>query len=221
MRQLIIILLASSCLMASAQSDKPRILEEQPTLQGLGFRFASDFNWFHLSENLDLVDNVFSTGVFGVFYRVYAPNKGMELGLNINYKDGDGEGFPNFPIIMDDFDKTNTQSVGMTALELDFKVGPRFGGIHPKIGYILGYRLRDENFLIEGSDKMINSWYFQLPFGCGIALPTNYGSVGFGATFELDLSNVIQNNTNFPGSAFSGGRQHAFNFEINLTFDKY
>jgi hypothetical protein len=156
-----------------------------------------------------------------VFYRIYAPNRGIELGLNINYKDGDGSGFPNLPIIMTDFDATNMQSVGMTALEADLKVGPRFGGIHPKIGYILGYRLRDENFLEEGSPNEINAWYFQLPFGCTVALPTSYGSVGFGATFELDLTNVIKNNTTLPGSSFRGGRQHAINLEISLTFDRY
>ncbi len=215
MRQIIPFLLAFWVSFAAAQQPKA------PILTGLGFRFASDFNKFHLSENLDLVDGWFSTGVFGVFYRVYAPNKGIELGLNINYKDGDGMGFPSLPIVMADFDATNTQSVGMTALEVDLKVGPRFGGIHPKIGYILGYRLRDENFVIEGSPREINSWYFQLPFGCSLALPTNYGSVGFGATFELDLTNVLKNDTSLPGSAFQGGRQHAINLEMSLTFDRY
>jgi hypothetical protein len=214
MRRFIILLLALWATGATAQN-------EAPILEGIGFRFASDFNWFHLSENLDLVDSWYSTGVFGVFYRVYAPNRGIELGLNINYKDGDGKGFPNLPIIMTDFDNTNTQSVGMTALELDLKVGPRFGGVHPKIGYILGYRLRDENFLEAGSTREINGWYFQLPFGCSVALPTTYGSVGFGATFELDLTNVIKNDTSQPGSSFRGGRQHAINLEISLTFDRY
>jgi hypothetical protein len=189
-------------------------------LHSMGLRFATDLNWFQRARDLELVDNGFSTGVLGFFYRVYAERKGVEIGLNINYKDGDGRGFPNLPMVMEDFDPTNTQNVGMTAAELDFKVGPRFGGFHPKIGYILGYRLRRQGFLEPNSERGINSWYFQLPFGGSLALPTSYGSVGFGAYFELDITNVITNDTAFPGTAFRGGRQHAVNIEITVTMDR-
>lgn len=194
---------------------------DEPTITGVGLRFATDFNYFHRAKDLDLVDNWWSSGVFGVFYRWYTPKRGVELGLNVNYKNGINRGF-KLPVIMNDFDNGGPQHVGMTALELDLKVGPRFGGFHPKIGYIMGYRAFRDGFLEAASEMNINRLYVQLPFGASMSLPTGFGSVGFGAYYELDVTNVMQNDGSvIRGGIFMGGRQHAINLEIIVTYDTF
>ncbi|MEM6265774.1 MAG: hypothetical protein AAGI38_24950 [Bacteroidota bacterium] len=218
MKQVSLLLLVSFfALSLSAQENQEK--KKEPAINGIGLRFATDLNYFQRANENDLVDNGFSTGVFGVFYRSYTPKRGVEIGLNINYKNSTDRGFPNLPVIMQDFDEG--QNVGMTALEMDLKVGPRFGGFHPKIGYVLGYRLFDGGYLEDGSDMEINSLYLQLPFGASMSLPTGFGSVGFGAYYELCITNVMRNDGSVTGGGiFDGSRQHAVNIEIIVTYDQ-
>lgn len=187
---------------------------------GIGFRFATNINTFPRAADYDLVDNGFTTGIFGVFLSRYQEKHGFEFGLNIVYKDHDNKGFPNLPVVMRDFGD-DEQNVGLTSLEMDLKVGPRFKALNPKIGYILGYRLQQAGFQEPGADDDINRWYLMLPFGLSFNLPTNYGSVGFGSYYNVGIFNVLKNPNpggGGSGSLFDGGRQRYLNFEIVVSF---
>lgn len=203
------LLLAGISTLASAQQPRP--------INSICLRFASDFNYFHRSRENDLQDHFFSTGIFGVFYRSFTQGRGLEAGVNVNYKNASGSGFPNLPLVMRDFDPGRVQNVGVTSVEMELKVGPRYEGIHPKIGYILGYRIQNSGFLEDGSSLTVNPVYLQLPFGCSFNFPTQYGAVGVGAFFELDVSNTMK--VSGFGTGFNGGRQHAFNVEVTVGFD--
>lgn len=186
---------------------------------GIGFRFATNINTFPRAFEYRLVEKGFTTGIFGVFLSRYQEKHGFEVGLNVVYKDHDNKGFPNLPVIMQDFGD-DVQNVGLTSLEIDLKVGPRFKALNPKIGYILGYRLQQAGFQTNGADDPINKWYLMLPFGLSVNLPTNYGSVGFGGYYNVGILNVLKNPS--PGSGggalFDGGRQRYLNFEIVVSF---
>ncbi|MDP5171146.1 MAG: hypothetical protein NWR72_12950, partial [Bacteroidia bacterium] len=110
---------------------------------GVGFRFASNINNFPRADELGLVENLFTTGVFGVFYSRYQETNGFEAGLNVVHKGG---GF-NLPVVMSDLGNDG-QNIEFTAIEMDLKVGPRFGAINPKIGYIFGYRFNQSGFFV-------------------------------------------------------------------------
>ena len=187
--------------------------------QGIGFRFATNINWFPRAKEYRLVENGFTTGVFGVFISRYKPKNGFELGLNVVYKDGNGKGFPSLPVVMQDFGG-DAQNVGLTGLEMDLKVGPRFGALNPKIGYVLGYRFTQTGLQIDGVDDPLTRFYLMLPFGMSVNLPTNYGSVGFGSYFNVGIFNMLKDPN--PGGAgiYDGGRQRYINFEIIVTFGR-
>jgi hypothetical protein len=186
--------------------------------QAIGLRFASNVHFFPRAKDYALVGNAFTTGVFGVYYNNYKPNSGFEVGLNVNYKDANGKGFPNLPIVMRDYGKDETQNVGFTGLEMDLKVGPRFGYFYPKIGYILGYRLTQTGFQLPGVEEELNPWYLMLPFGGSVNLPTRYGSVGFGSFFNVGLFNVLRDPNPGDGNLYDGGRQRFITFEITVNY---
>ncbi|RMG17077.1 MAG: hypothetical protein D6730_24405 [Bacteroidetes bacterium] len=182
----------------------------------LGLRFASNLNHFHRPQDNDLIRGWFSTGVLGVFVSSHKPRSGFELGVNVVYKNFDDKGFPNLPAVMQDFQKG--QNAGLTAIEMDFKVGPRFRGINPKIGYILGYRFEAGGFQ-EPELQQINKLYLSLPFGASINLPTGFGTVGAGAYYVVGVTNVLKNPNPQNGQGFySGGRMRAINLEIVVTY---
>jgi hypothetical protein len=202
LRYLILLFFALLC--------RPEMLVAQPEI---GLRFSSDFNYFGRAEEYPLVNGWFSTGILGVFLRSYSDFGGYEAGFNIVHKPATG----GLPVIMKDF--LEGQSLGMTAIEMDLKVGPRFKAINPKIGYLIGYRFRTEGFLEPGSPmREIQKFYIILPFGASVDLPTNWGNVGFGAYYELGILNVIKKPDGFPGGFFEGGKIRGINFEITATW---
>lgn len=193
--------------------------------QGFGMRFASNINYFPRHEEFDLLPGSFTSGVFGVFYRTYNAYGGLELGLNANYKNFTGKGLPNFPVVMQDF---NTgKKAGFTALELDLKVGPRFGAFNPKIGYIFGYRFKQSNFTVFDplpDTISFNKLYMLLPFGASFDFFTGFGTVGIGAYYNVGILNVRHSTPNynrraFDGGIYPGGKWSSFNFEITVTFN--
>lgn len=188
--------------------------------QGIGLRFASNLNYFHQARDFALVEDWFSTGVLGVFYSKYGEKNGFELGANVVYKNASGKGVPNFPVVMQDLTDTD-QNVGITALEMDLKVGPRFRAVNPKIGYVVGYRFQGTGFQEPGFDQEINRFYLYLPFGASVNWPTRYGSVGFGAYYLVGITNALKNPA--PGTTgtvfYDGGRMRAINLEIVVSFN--
>ncbi|MEO0894793.1 MAG: hypothetical protein AAFY71_00135 [Bacteroidota bacterium] len=179
-----------------------------------GIRFASDYNWFPLSDQVGLVDNGFTTGKLGLYYASYKQASGFEIGLNVNYKDGNGQGFSNLPVVMRDWGPD--QNVGYMGVEMDVKAGPRIWPIYPKIGYILGYRFTRLGFFSDpDSEFEVNPLYLHLPFGVSANLPTQWGLVGFGAFFNVGVLNVA--NLQDQPSFRNGGRHRSFTFEINVA----
>ena len=185
--------------------------------QAIGMRFATNIHYFPRSNDYDLVGSAFTTGIFGLYYNNYRPNSGFEVGLNVNYKDGNGKGFPSLPVVMRDYGDEN-QNVGHTAVEMDLKVGPRFGVVYPKIGYILGYRFTQTGFQ-NSSEDPINPLYLMLPFGVSTNWPTRWGSVGFGGFFNVGVLNVLKDPFPGDGSIYDGGRQHFITFEITTAYE--
>ncbi|MEM6806917.1 MAG: hypothetical protein AAF696_36290, partial [Bacteroidota bacterium] len=123
--------------------------QELLSQNGVGFRFATNINTFPRANEYRLVEKGFTTGVFGLFFSNYKEKHGFELGANIVYKNNDDKGFPNLPVVMQDFGD-DVQNVGLTSIEIDLKVGPRFKALNPKIGYIMGYRLQQSGFQQDG-----------------------------------------------------------------------
>ena len=193
------------------------LLSDTIAQSGIGLRFASNLNRFPRAKDYELVEHWYSTGLFGVFLSKYKPNSGFEMGLNVMYKNGKDGGF-NLPVIMRDFAQDVPQ-VGVTGVEMDLKVGPRFKAINPKIGYILGYRLSSSNFQVPGADGKVNRLYLMLPFGVSVNLPTNYGSVGFGGYYNVGIFNVLTDPSPGGGSIYDGGRLQYLNIEITVTYD--
>ena len=190
----------------------------QATAQnGVGLRFASNLNRFPRAKDYNLAQHWYSTGVLGVFLSRYKPSSGFEMGLNIVYKNGKEGGF-NLPVVMRDFSR-GVPRLGLTAIEMDLKVGPRFKAINPKIGYILGYRLSTSNFLEPGAEGKVNRPYLMLPFGVSVNLPTNYGSVGFGGYYNVGIFNVLSDPDPGGGAIYDGGRLQYINLEITVTYD--
>lgn len=181
----------------------------------LGLRFASNINYFPRSEEFGLVGGAFTTGIFGISYSNYQPASGFSVGVNVNYKDGNGKGFPSLPVVMQDYG-ADAQNVGHTSVEMELKVGPKIGVLYPQIGYILGYRFTQTGFLRDNaSERQVNPIYLMLPFGATTNLPTNFGTVGFGAFFNVGVLNVLRPEQ--PASN-NGGRQRFINLEITVAY---
>ena len=123
---------------------------------------------------------------------------------------------------MEDF--SDDQSVGLTAIELDFKAGPRFGWFYPRIGGIVGYRLAAEGFQPDKAEPdPIKKFYLHIPFGAAALFPTNFGSVGFGAYYQLGGSKVLDiddEDVVLIGRGPIGGAWRAINFEIVVTYKR-
>ncbi|MDX2248723.1 MAG: hypothetical protein SF052_18195 [Bacteroidia bacterium] len=181
---------------------------------GFGLRFASNINYFPRSQDYQLVSHAYTTGLMGFFYSSYKPRNGLELGFNIVHKGG---AF-NLPVVMRDF-TTSGNVVEVTSVEMDLKVGPRFGAFNPKIGYIMGYRLRSSGFQEAGGEDRVNRFYLMLPFGVSVNLPTNYGSVGFGGYYNVGILNVLTDPNPGGGAIYDGGRLRYINLEIVVTYD--
>lgn len=191
-------------------------LEEVQAQRGIGMRFAGDFNYFFRAKEFDVIQGMWSNGSIGVFYQAYFNNGGFRTGLNLRYKNGNGKGFPSFPVVMADFrDGNNT---GLTALEFDLKVGPRFGFVNPQIGYEMGYRIVATGFIEDGVVGKVNPVYVTLPFGCAFDFPTGYGSVGFGVYYDIGLTNVIKNPNPISGQLYDGSKVRTLSFEITTVF---
>lgn len=185
--------------------------------RGFGLKFAADFNTFFRPQEYDVIDGHFSNMVIGPFYKAYFKNGGVDVGINLRYKNNTDGGFPNLPLIMQDF--KGEHNIGLTALEMDFKAGPRFGVFNPKLGYILGYRFKHEGFLEDGSTQEVNPVYLSLPLGASFEFPTGYGSVGAGVFWEIGLTNVIKKPDSFTGAGlYDGSKIRSFNAELFILF---
>ncbi|MEL7533129.1 MAG: hypothetical protein AAFN10_17565 [Bacteroidota bacterium] len=210
----LLILLTSVSL--NAQDSTALDVDRFDEMRGIGLRFASNINYFPRALQYNLVPDGFTTGIFGVYYSNYTPKSGYEIGGNIVFKNG-GEGF-NLPVVMTDF--SPDQSLGLGGIEMDLKVGPRFGSFNPKIGYILGYRFYQEGFLRDGATGEVNPWYLMLPLGVSGIWATNFGTVGVGGFYNVGILNVLKNPDPGAGSGsiYDGGRHRYINLEIIVTY---
>ena len=186
---------------------------------GIGFRAGTYLTWFPRADDYDLVEGSFTTGVFGLFYRRYSNQGGVEVGLNVAHK-GNANGGLSLPVIMRDFGDDDL--LGEIYISLN-RVGPRFLAINPQIGYILGYRLRTDGFQPDPYDDPLNRWYLMLPFGAEAVWPTNFGSVGVSASLNVGLLNVRRDpdGGNNGGSIYDGGRQRSISLQITATYGKW
>ena len=178
---------------------------------GIGIRYVGNFHYFHQANDFGLIDSWFSSGGLGVFWSQYKERSGVELGMNVLYKDPGGNGIP---VIMEDFDE-NRQS-GLGAVEVDLKAGPRFGVFHPRIGAVLGYRWNASGFQ-DTPDKEINDIYFHLPFGAAVSFTSNFGYINTGLYYHVGVSNVLKN-PNPDIENFNGGRMRMLSVEISVIF---
>lgn len=185
--------------------------------RGLGVRFGADFNHFLRAEEYPLVDGWWSQLVFGPYYQAYFDNGGVQLGLNVLYKNNRDKGFPNFPVIQRDYGK-DEQNVGVTALELDLKVGPRFGMFNPKIGALVNYSFRRDGFLEPGQTAAMNRLYVSLPLGLSLEGPTGYGSVGFSVFYNVGINNVLRNPNPVGVQDYNGSKIRGLRFEFFILF---
>lgn len=192
--------------------------QESSAQRGIGLRFGSDFNYFFRADRHALVDGWWSHLVFGPYYQAYFPDGGAQIGLNILYKGNTGQGFPNFPVVQGDYGDDPDQNVGITALELDFKVGPRFGIFNPKIGMMLSHWLKRDGFLEAGATDELHNWNFQFPIGLSVEGPTGYGSVGASIFYEIGLTNVLKNPDRTGLEDFDGSKVRAINIELFILF---
>lgn len=209
-----------ACIMFVAAGSVMQAQSRYDQINSIGLRFSTDLNYFQRPEQFQMVDHWFSTGIFGVFYRTYQKGIGAEIGLNVNAK-GNGPSAFNLPVIMEDFLPSSIDPiVGMFALELDVKAGPRIDGLHLKpVGLLVGYRFVRDGFLIPGSELEVNPFYVKWPFGASFAFPTDWGAVSFGTYYELEITNVVKDPRSMGGVFLEGGRQHAINFEITVSYN--
>lgn len=182
--------------------------------RGLGVRFASQFTQISRPEAVGLVGGYFSAFAVGPVYVDYRQNGGGEVGLNVIVKDL-AEGF-NLPVVMRDFD--GGQNTALTALELEARVGPRFGWLYPQLGGQLGYRLRSEGFFVAGapSGSRVNRLYLNLPLGVALHLPTSFGTVGASVHYTVGLSNWARNPDGRTG--WQGGTALGWRVGLHLVF---
>jgi len=186
-------------------------------MQGIGLRFASDFNYFTTNNGqVPLVTGWFSNIVVGPFYKAYGKGGGIETGINFCYKEPN-DGF-SLPLVMRDLN--DGQRTSIMALEAEFLCGPRlFKYFFPKFGLIAGYRFKGGGFVQDqaAADYSVNNFYLTLPVGFSLDLPTGFGSTGVALYYDIGLTNVLSG-LGLEG----GGKQRAINFEIHvmLAFDK-
>ncbi|HHG83439.1 MAG TPA: hypothetical protein ENJ82_01720 [Bacteroidetes bacterium] len=184
--------------------------------RGIGFRFGSDFNYFFQADQHPLVDGWWSQMRVGPYYQAYFDNGGAQIGLNLLYKNDRERGWPNFPVIQNDW--RDGQNIGITAIETDLKVGPRFGPFNPKIGYLISYSFRRTGFLEDGKVADLNRLYVALPFGLSVEGPTGYGSVGFSVFYNIGLNNVIKNPNPNGFQDYDGSKIRGLTFEFFVLF---
>jgi hypothetical protein len=183
--------------------------------RGIGFRFGTDFDHFFRADQHPLVNGWWSHLMVGTYYQAYFHDGGAQLGINLLYKNNDDKGFPNFPVVQRDWRKG--QNIGLTALEADLKVGPRFGLFNPKIGAQVMYCFQRTGFLEAGDSSRLNRVFLTLPFGLSLEGPTGYGSVGFGAFYNIGLNNIIKAPT--PGLRdYDGSKLRGLRFEFTIVF---
>ena len=185
--------------------------------RGFGMRFGTDFNYFFRSQQHPLVDGWWSHMVIGPYYQAYFPDGGAQIGLNFLYKGNTPNSF-NLPVIQRDYGDDPNQNVGLTALELDFKVGPRFGIFNPKIGMLLSYWMKRDGFVPVGTTDEVHRMNFQFPIGLSVEGPTGYGSVGFSVFYEIGLTNVLKNPNPTGLEDFDGSKVRALNIELFILF---
>lgn len=180
---------------------------------GIGFRFGSDINSFNNSGAYPLVQGQFSNLVLGGYYKKYKRTGGAEIGLNLILKNANGA---NIPLLMSDFGAS--QNTSITAFEIDFKIGPRFGYFYPKLGVLAGYRSNAQGFLLSTAppEYRINPYYITIPIGLTIELPTRWGAVGLSGFYKIGLTNFILNPDG--RSNWDGATLRAVNFELHYTF---
>jgi hypothetical protein len=187
---------------------------------GVGLRFATDYNWFFRANDFPLIKGQFSNTVFGIFYKGYNQYGGGEGGINFCYKPRPGQS--NLPLVAQDFPRAS-QRTALTSLEAIFRVGPRvLSYFFPRFGLIVGYRFRQEGFiLIENNQQtmpILNKWYSAVPVGIGSELPTGFGAVGMAIYYNVGLSNVF--NLRQDPTQREGGRMRSWNFELSVTVGK-
>jgi hypothetical protein len=177
---------------------------------GFGIRFGADINSFNNANRYPLVQATFTNVVIGPYYKQYSRLGGVEAGVNALLKTG------TLPVLMADFG--TDQNTTLSAVELDFKVGPRFGLFYPKLGIQGGYRTHTRGFLLPSAppDYRINPWYLHVPLGLAVELPTQWGAAGLQVTYKIALTNFILN----PDSRqnWDGGSLRALNIELHFTF---
>ncbi|MCE3008023.1 MAG: hypothetical protein LW884_06720 [Bacteroidetes bacterium] len=205
---LICLLLSQGFVLGQAYNRRNEVV-----MTGFGMRFASDFSYYNQARNFPLIEGNYSHITIGPTYKKFYGNGQMEVGLNFLFKGGDG----GFQLPLVNRDSPDTLNTRMTGLELDFKVGPRFGIFTPKIGFRWQYRFLQEGMLkkvFEGepTDKYkLNKMHLLLPIGFSIDLPTGFGATGFGAYYNFGLTNVLG-----TGNLRTGGVIRTFNFEIHV-----
>jgi hypothetical protein len=179
----------------------------------VGVRFFSDFHRFVHSQSLPLIQGFFSTGGIGPYVKFYRWNGGVELGVQLLYKQQ--RDLVNLPYVMADFRSEN--NTAWTSVEMDFRFGPRFRYFEPKTGYRLGYRFKQEGFQLASSQPYEeNRWYITLPIGFSISLPTQFGTTGASFFYNIGLSNYLHRPEGVVGD-FNGGRIHSILAEIYVT----
>ena len=205
MRQSLLAVLAFACLLGFKAGNA------QVNVHALGLRFGADFNQFFQPEKrTPLIDGTFSTMVLGAFYKHYYPNALIEFGLNWVVKEQSGRLV--FPVVMQNF--RDSENSGLTALEAQFMVGPRIWYLYPKFG-LLASRLIHLDGVVSDPDLNLKlmKWNLSIPVGFSFEFPTAFGSTGFGGSYDIGLSRVIESQ-----EYNHGGRLRAWNVELHVAF---
>lgn len=184
--------------------------------RGIGFRFGTDLSYFSRAEDQPVVDHFWTQLNVGAYYQAYFSNGGFQFGAHFIYKGQEGGSGLSFPVVMKDLSKQ--QNLGITAVETELKVGPRFGPVNPRMGMTLGYFISQKGWIDDTTQTVkLNRTYFLLPLGASAEFPTQYGSVGFGVYYKVGLTNIVQRPAGYPGD-WNGSRFRAVNFEITNVF---
>jgi hypothetical protein len=181
--------------------------------QSFGFRMAGDFNSFG-STSLPLVMSTYSNVNVGLYYTDVNKWGGYQLGLNFLHKDV-RNGF-NLPLIMRDF--ADAQNTSLSALELDLRMGPRFGWLLPQTGLVGGWRWKASGLAGPTSPSLPNQLYVAVPIGIRVRLPTGFGATGIGVHYLIGLTNFLRNP--YDRTGWSGGSTRTLQVEIFVQFDR-
>jgi hypothetical protein len=180
---------------------------------GLGLRFAGDFSYFfRANEHPPLTQGFFSTAIIGPYFSWYQKNGGGDIGFYFIYKEPNDKF--SLPLVMKDF--RDGQNTSVTALEADFKVGPKFWFVKPKFGLLAGYRFKQEGFTTADYPAGLNRFYLALPLGASFDWPTQWGSTGLGIYYHVGLTNVLKNPDPTGIQDFNGSRIRTIHFEITV-----